>query len=109
MYFVDGLVNMQDAASQVRRVGQYSTLGDALLAAQKLIDDFLIREMCPNMSDVGLFARYQMAGEVPYIFRDDGTITVNLPGFNHFHYARARCKEICSGSGLDMDHAQLAS
>ena len=108
MYFVDGLVSLQDAASQVRRVGQYSTLGDALLAAQKVIDDFLIREMCPNLSEVGLFARYEAAGEVPYIFRDNGTITVNLPGFNHLHYARTRCREICNGVGLFADTGQMA-
>ena len=94
-FFVDGLSNAREAVSQVRRIGEYQALGDALVAAERAIREFLTREFQPGMLAGALFTRYQSCGEVPYIFRDDGDITVNLPGFNHFQYALSQCAEIC--------------
>jgi hypothetical protein len=95
IYFVDGLTTAREVVSQVRRIGAYRSLGDALVAAEWVISEFLVREFQPGMLPRALFSRYQIFGEVPYIFRDDGDITVNLSGFNHFQYALARCAEIC--------------
>jgi hypothetical protein len=102
IYFVEGLTTAREIVSQVRRIGEYRSLGEALAAAERAISEFLVREFQPGMLPRTLFNRYQVFGEVPYIFRDDGDITVNLAGFNHFQYALARCAEICRYQGLEQ-------
>jgi hypothetical protein len=94
-FFVEGLCVAREAVNQVRRIGEFQSLGDALAAAERAINDFLVREFQTGMTPSLLFARYQCDGEVPYIFRDDGEKTLNLPGFNHFRYALSRCNELC--------------
>jgi hypothetical protein len=94
-FFVEGLSLAREAVNQVRRIGEFQSLGDALVAAERAISDSLAREYKPGMLPGALFSRYQSMGEVPYIFRDDGDITVNLPGFNHLRYAMSQCSEIC--------------
>ncbi len=94
-FIVEVLSVVREAVNQVRRIGEYQSLGDALVAAERAISEFLSREFQPGMTANMLFDRYQSVGEVPYIFHDDGTITTNLPGFNHFRYALSRCVEIC--------------
>ena len=101
IYFVEGLTIAGEIANQVRRIGEYCSLGDALAAAERAISEFLIREVQPGMLPGALFSRYMKFGEVPYIFRDDGDITVNLPGFNHYQFALARCTEICRLQGFN--------
>ena len=94
-FFVEGLTSARESDNQVRRIGEYATLEDALAAAKRTIDEFLAREFEDGMLPSVLFTRYQSAGEVPFIFRDDDDKTVNVPDFNHFQYALARCSEIC--------------
>lgn len=94
-FIVEGLTIANEADSQVRRFGEYKTLDDAMAAAKRLIDEFLMREFTPGILPSMLFASYQNFGEVPYIFCDDNDITLNVPDFNHFQYALARCSEIC--------------
>jgi hypothetical protein len=94
-YFVEGLSLAPGSVNQVRRIGRYSQLHDAIVAAEGAISEFLATEYQPGMTARMLFHRYQSVGEVPYIFRDDGEITLNLPGFNHFRYALSKCAEIC--------------
>ena len=93
-YFVEGLTISLDVDRQVRRIGEYSTLEDAVSAAKLVIDEFLAREFAPGMSLARLFERYQSAGEVPIIFRDDDDKTMNVGHFNHFEYALARCADL---------------
>jgi len=93
-FFVEGLKIDRAAMFQVRRVGEFQGLADALVAAERIISEFLEREFQPGMEPDALFSRYKTSGEVPYIFRDDGEITQNLPGFNHFRFALARSAEI---------------
>lgn len=95
-FFVEGLKIDRAAVFQVRRVGEYQGLTDALVAAERIISEFLEREFEPGMEPGMLFSRYKTSGEVPYIFRDDGEITQNLPGFNHFRFALARSVEIAA-------------
>ena len=83
-----------EPARQVRRVGEFSALEDAVAAARQVIDQFLVREFVPGMPPAKLFARYQSAGEVPIIFRDDDDKTLNVNYFNHFEYALARCADL---------------
>lgn len=93
-FIVEGLTHCRESDHQVRRIGEYATLEEALAAARRAIDEFLAREFAAGMLPSALFARYQSAGEVPFIFRND-VETVNVPDFNHIQYARARCSEIC--------------
>jgi hypothetical protein len=95
-FFVEGLSIDSASVCRVRRIGEFHGLRDALVAAEKIISEFLQREYKPGMPPEVLYARYKIAGEVPYIFRDDGHITQNLPGFNHFQFAKSCCVEIAS-------------
>jgi hypothetical protein len=97
-FFVEGLSIDSASVCRVRRIGEFQGLRDALLAAERIISEFLLREFKPGMPPDTLYSRYKIAGEVPYIFRDDGHITQNLPGFNHFQFAKSRCAEI-AGAG----------
>jgi hypothetical protein len=93
-FFVEGLTISLDTDRQVRRIGEYSALEDAVAAAKLVIDQFLAREFAPGMPPAQLFARYQSAGEVPIIFRDDDDKTLNVRYFNHFEYALGRCVDL---------------
>ena len=93
-FLVEGLTTSLDVDRQVRRIGEYSTLEEAVSAAKLVIDEFLAREFAPGMSPERLFERYQNAGEVPIIFRDDDDMTMNVGHFNHFEYALARCADL---------------
>ena len=97
-FFVEALSIHPESVNQVRSIGRYAQLRDALVAAEQAISEFLRREFQPGMLPSALYSRYQSHGEVPYIFRDDGEITMNLPGFNHFRYALSMCAEICQGA-----------
>jgi hypothetical protein len=48
------------------------------------------------MDAKSLVKLYKAQGEYPFIFRDDD-LTVNVPGFEHSHYARDRAAEVCNG------------
>jgi hypothetical protein len=98
-FFVQGLTSLPDREPQVRRIGAYATLNEAVLAAKQVIDEFLTVELAPGMPPAKLFARYQSHGEVPIIFRDDDNKTINVGGFNHFEYALARCADLALSPG----------
>ena len=100
-FFVDGLTIKPTTVSQVRRIGEFTGLQEALLAAEKIISDFLLSEYQPGMLPSTLFARYKAAGEVPYIFRDDGEITQNIAGFNHFRFALSCCTELANSHTIN--------
>ncbi len=93
-FSVEGLSKYRDGESQVRRLGEYETLEEAIAASKRVIDEFLLREFKLGMTGGQLYAQYQGFGEVPCIFRDDG-MTMSIPGFNHWQYATARSTEIC--------------
>ena len=95
-FFVEGLSGHTEPETKVRRIGDYKTMPEAIMSAQRLVDDFLKREHKPGMDAKALFARYQKQGEYPFIFRDDDK-TYNVPGFNHLHYAMTRSQALCGG------------
>jgi hypothetical protein len=95
-FFVEGLSGHLEPKSQVRRIGEYKTVAEAILVAQKAVDEFLVREYQAGMDAKALFALYQTKGEYPFIFRDDDK-TFNVPGFSHVQYAVTRATEICGG------------
>ena len=93
----------REAVNQVRRIGEFQSLGDALTAAERAINDFLSREFQPGMLPGTLFSVCQKSSEAPSIFRDDGEMTLNLPGFNHFRYALAPCAEPCQRQRYELN------
>ena len=95
-FFVEGLSGHLEPKSQVRRIGEYATVAEAITVAQKLVDEFLLREFKAGMDAKALFFLYQTQGEYPFIFRDDET-TFNVAGFSHVRYAMTRAAELCGG------------
>ena len=93
-FFVEGLSKYRESKNQVRRVGEFEVLEEAVAASKRAIDTFLLREYKAGTAAGYLYAKYQEFGEVPCIFRDDSQ-TISVPGFNHWEYAQARCAEIC--------------
>jgi hypothetical protein len=94
-YYVEGLSKVPGGKGDVRRIGEYETLADAIKAAEQVIDGFLQSILEPDMNAADLFSKYNDQGEIPFIFRD-GDKTVNVKGFNHFSYAMTRCGSICA-------------
>lgn len=93
-FSVVGLSRHREPGAQVRQIGEYKTLDEAISAAKRTIDFFLFREFKAGMSSEALFSRYQERGEHPSIFRDDDK-TIDVQRFNHLDYAGSRCSEIC--------------
>lgn len=93
-YFVEGISNHLAPETQVRRIGEYATMADAIVVAQKTVEAYLQQALRPGMDAKTLFAQYRAEGEYPFIFRDDDK-TFNVPGFNHAHYAMNRATELC--------------
>jgi hypothetical protein len=98
-YFVEGLTNVHSGESDVRHIGEFETIEDAIRASQEVIDQFLAANLRNGITVADLFAQYQKFGEVPFIF-SDGAKTMNVTGFNHFKYAMIRCIAICEPSNL---------
>ena len=94
-FIVEGVTIANETNRQVRRLGEYKTLDEAVTAAKQLVNEFLLREFKPGILPSMLFANYQNFGEVPYIFSDEDDKTMNVSDFNHFQYALTRCSEIC--------------
>ena len=95
-YLVEGVVNYLKPDSEVRRIGEFDTVEEAITTAQKIVDEFLSRSFKPGMDAKSLFSLYRRQGEYPFIFRDDD-MSVNVPGFEHSHYAKDRAAEVCNG------------
>lgn len=95
-FFVEGVSKHLEPELQVRRIGEYETLADAIAAARKSIDAFLGMAYEEGMDADMLFGVYQAQGEYAIIFRS-GEKTINEPGFNHLHYAMIRAMQLCGG------------
>jgi hypothetical protein len=95
-YLVEGVVNYLKPDSEVRRIGEFETAEEAIATAQKIVDEFLRCSVKPGMDAKSLVKLYKAQGEYPFIFRDDD-LTVNVPGFEHSHYAKDRATEVCNG------------
>jgi hypothetical protein len=78
----------------VRHIGNYEKLEDAIAAAKRVVDRFLLQEFAKGTSPEIIFTVYQNLGEFPYIFRDDDK-TINVHEFNHLKYAMAECATLC--------------
>jgi hypothetical protein len=104
MFVVEGLTNFHGGESNVRRVGEFEILEDAIRAAKQIIDGFLMGRYKAGTNASTLFSLYQKSGEIPFIFSDEPD-AINVSGFNHFEYAMNRCGAICKSV---MGHAAMA-
>jgi hypothetical protein len=95
-YLVEGVVNYLQPGSEVRRIGEYGTAEEAIATARKIVDDFLRSSFTPGMDAKSLYSLYKAKGEYPFVFQDSEK-TVNVPGFEHSHYARDSAAEFCDG------------
>jgi hypothetical protein len=95
-YFVEGVSKHGEPEPEVRRIGEYQTVAEAVAVAQKEIEQFLRGEFKRGMDAIELFSLYEEQGEHMFIFQDEAK-TFNVAGFDHADYARALAAEICSG------------
>lgn len=99
-YFVDAISGRKGAGEDAVHLGKFAKLEDAVVVAERAVDNFLRTEFKVGMTGKMLFACYQERGLFPFIFLDDDQKTLNVRSFNHFQYALRRCAEICgAGSG----------
>src|SRR5688572_10845505 len=95
-YLVEGVVNYLKPDSEVRRIGEFTTMEEAVATARKIVDEFLSISFKPGMGAKSLLSLYKREGEYPFVFRDDDK-SVNVPEFEHSHYAKDRAAEVCNG------------
>jgi hypothetical protein len=95
-YFVEGVSKHLEPEPQVRRIGEYQTVAEAIAVAQKAIEQFLRAEFKRGMDAKKLLSLYEERGEHMFIFQDEAK-TFNVPGFDHADYATTRTAEICGG------------
>ncbi|MGH8635226.1 MAG: hypothetical protein ACRET7_14000 [Burkholderiales bacterium] len=93
-YFVEGVSKHLEPEPQVRRIGEYETVAEAIAAAQKAIAEFLRGEFKRGMSVRKLFSLYEERGEHMFIFQDEAR-TFNVSGFDHADYARTLAAKLC--------------
>ena len=96
-FLVEGVNRNLEPKAQVRRIGEYEKVEDAIAAAKRTIDEFLRREFKAGMDAKALFARYHDKGEYPFIFRTEDR-TISVRGFSHAQYAMTRAGELCGGA-----------
>lgn len=96
-YFVEGVSKHDEPEPEVRRIGEYETVEEAIAVAKKTIEKFLRGEFKRGMSAKALYALYEERGEHMFIFQDEAG-TFNVAGFEHTHCARALAAEICGGT-----------
>ena len=95
-YFVEGVTRHNQPDQQVRRVGEYETVEEAITVAKKGVEQSLRREFKRGMEAGKLYSLYEARGEHVFIFQDKAN-TLNVPGFDHHEYAKSRAEEICRG------------
>jgi len=93
-YFVEGVSKHLEPEPQVRRIGEYQTVAEAVEVAQKVIEQFLREGFRRGMSAKRLYALYEEQGEHTFVFQDEAR-TFNVPGFDHADYARSLAAKIC--------------
>jgi len=96
-YFVEGVSKHLDPQPEVRRIGEFKSVAEAVAVAQKGIEQFLRDEFKRGMDAKKLISLYEERGEHMFIFQDEAK-TFNVSGFDHAEYARTCAAEICGGT-----------
>jgi hypothetical protein len=76
------------------QAGVFATAEEALAAARKRIDDWLLRNHKAGMTADTLYGQYSSFGEDPFIVASPGDPAV---AFSAWDYARERVQTICGG------------
>ena len=89
------------------KAGDFDSLDDAITAAKKIVDDFLLSvyRKRPGISPEELYTEYKRSGEDPWIHP-------NYSSYNSWDYAEYRCNEICGyqePNKLASDSAVMSS
>ena len=71
--------------------GEFATLAEAIAAAQKIVDEYLLSAYQPGMTEDELGASYAMFGDDPFIVSEE---LRGVP-FSARDYARQRVAEMC--------------
>ena len=87
--FVDDNFHYMDESHRYK-LGEFSSLGKAIEACEKIVDEFLLDNYKPGMTSGELSAQYALYGEDPYIVGADE----NVP-FSARDYAGVKAEEIC--------------
>lgn len=82
-------------------LGQFATYAEALHAAKKIVDDFLVQNHTSGMSASELYGCYTAFGDDPFISPTEGN-----QHFSAWDYARQRCEELCSPAGCSAQPDQ---
>lgn len=84
-------VNMM--GSRPRDVGKFEERKDAVAAAQRVIDEWMSKQLKPGMDHRDLFSRFLEFGDVPSVFGDQGHTLGTA--FDYTQYALERAKQLC--------------
>jgi hypothetical protein len=90
--FVDDNYHYMDKDKRYKH-GEFETLEAAVEAAKKIVEDCLLNDYKLGMSATGLYGRYTMFGDDPWI------AGAETKPFSAWEYAKARCEIICSDNG----------
>ena len=72
----------------------FPTLDEAVDAAKKIFDEYLLSEFTPGISASMLYMRYQTFGEDPFIIADP----YEKISFSAWDYAKESCEDMCSST-----------
>ena len=92
-YFVEAYSPFNPVGQQLQHLGEFDEQREAITAAKKLIDDFLLQEFKSGMDADALFGHYRTFGQMPCVLRSDGK-TIGNTGFSALDYAKTRSAEI---------------
>jgi hypothetical protein len=85
--YVDDNFHYQDEGARYK-LGDFATLGDAVAACKKVVDEFLTTDNGANGA-AERYERYTGFGPDPFIMTDDQN--AGKPPFSAWNYARERC------------------
>jgi len=96
-FVVTVLHRSSSTTSKTEQVGEFAQHDEAVASAKLVVNAALERIYVAGTTVPKLLAQYEQLAQAPYIFCDDDT-TMNANSFNHFHYAKTRCEEMCEGT-----------
>jgi hypothetical protein len=85
-------------------LGEFPNLAQAIEAAQRIVDEYLLSAYQPGMTAAALYGSYTGFGEDPFIVAIPATDNGNL--FSAWDYAKRRCEELCAPAQPPTDGAR---
>jgi hypothetical protein len=96
--FVDDNYHFADENERYK-AGSYDSYAEAVVAAEAIVDEWLIHSYRPGITSEELYKGYTMYGEDPYIVENGGMEhldkTSGTVRFSAWEYAKKRCEELC--------------